>query len=85
MIWATGLRPDHQWVDLPVFDHAGRIRHDGGVITGAPGTYVLGLGVLRRRRSSYIGGADGDTAELAEHLHHHLDSVAASCRSLRYV
>ncbi len=82
VIWATGLRPDHRWVDLPVFDHAGRIRHDGGVIAGASGAYVLGLGALRRRRSSYIGGADGDTAELAEHLHRHLDTVAGSSRSL---
>jgi putative flavoprotein involved in K+ transport len=75
VLWATGLRPDHRFVDLPVFDHAGRIRHDGGVVTGAPGVYVLGLGVLRTRRSSYIAGADGDTAELADHLHRHLDEV----------
>ena len=53
------------WVDLPVFDHKGGIRHDGGVVSGAPGVYVLGLNVLRRRRSSFIGGAAGDTAELA--------------------
>jgi hypothetical protein len=31
--------------------------------------------VLRTRRSSYIAGADGDTAELADHLHRHLDEV----------
>ena len=73
VIWATGLRPDHGWIDLPVFDHAGRIRHHGGAIAGAPGLYVLGLNVLRRRRSSYIGGAAHDTDELAGHLHRHLD------------
>jgi putative flavoprotein involved in K+ transport len=72
VIWATGLRPDHSWIDLPVFDHRGRIRHTGGVVDRAPGVYVLGLNVLRRRRSSYIGGADRDTAELADHLHRHL-------------
>ena len=71
VIWATGYRPDHRWVDLPVFDHRGRIRHRGGVV--APGLYVLGLNVLRRRRSSFIGGAAGDTEELADHLHRHLD------------
>lgn len=76
VVWATGFRPDHHWVDLPVFDHAGRIRHDGGVITAAPGAYVLGLGVLRRRRSSYIGGAEWDTAEIAAHLHRYLDERA---------
>ncbi len=73
VVWATGYRPDHTWVDLPVFDHRGRIRHRGGVVADAPGIYVLGLNVLRRRRSSFIGGAAGDTVELADHLHRHLD------------
>ena len=74
VIWATGYRPDHRWIDLPVFDHRGRIRHDGGVVHEAPGMYVLGLNVLRRRGSSFIGGAARDTAELAAHLHLHLDT-----------
>ena len=75
VVWATGFRPDHRWIDLPVLDHRRHIRHDGGVVTEAPGTYVLGLSMLRRRRSSYIAGADRDTAELADHLHRHLDSI----------
>ena len=75
VLWATGTRPDHRWVDLPVFDHRGRIRHDGGVVLGADGVYVLGLGLLRRRRSSYLAGAADDTTDLAEHLHRHLDAT----------
>jgi putative flavoprotein involved in K+ transport len=78
VIWATGYRPDHRFVDLPVFDHRGRIRHRGGVVDDAPGVYVLGLNVLRRRRSSFIGGAAGDTAELADHLRRHLDKTATT-------
>ena len=74
MIWATGYRADHRWIDLPVFDHRGRIRHDGGVVRDAPGMYVLGLNVLRRRGSSFIGGAARDTAELAAHVHLSLDA-----------
>lgn len=77
VVWATGYRPDHQWVDLPVFDRKGQIRHHGGVVDGVDGVYVLGLNVLRRRRSSYIGGADRDTAELAERVHRHLDAMSA--------
>ncbi|MFC5140608.1 flavin-containing monooxygenase [Actinomycetospora rhizophila] len=72
VLWATGYRPDHSWLALPVLDHKGRLRHDGGVVTGAPGVYVLGTSLLRRRRSTYIGGADQDTAELAAHLADHL-------------
>ena len=57
---------------LPVRDHKGRIVHDGGVVSGAPGVYLLGTSLLRRRRSTYIAGADQDTAELAAHLAAHL-------------
>ena len=38
IIWATGFRPDYSWLDVPVLDRKGRIRHDGGVVA-APGLY----------------------------------------------
>jgi putative flavoprotein involved in K+ transport len=72
VVWATGFRPDLSWVDLPVFDSAGRLRHDGGVVVDAPGVYYLGGTFLRRRRSSFIHGAAADTADLAAHLAAHL-------------
>jgi putative flavoprotein involved in K+ transport len=74
VLWATGFRPDHSWLDIPVCDHKGRIRHDGGVVTGAPGLYVLGLPVLRTRASTYIHGAAADSDALAGHLHSFLSS-----------
>jgi putative flavoprotein involved in K+ transport len=67
VVWATGFRPDFSWVDLPVFDSVGRLRHDGGVVD-APGVYYLGGTFLRRRKSSFIVGAEDDTADLADHL-----------------
>ncbi len=67
IIWATGFRADLSWVDLPVFDAAGHLRHDGGVVD-APGVYVLGSSFLRRRRSSFLHGAVDDTGDLADHL-----------------
>jgi putative flavoprotein involved in K+ transport len=72
IVWATGFRPDHSWLGLPVHDRAGRIRHDGGVVTDAPGLYVLGLPVLRTRASTYIHGTAADTDALAAHLHAYL-------------
>jgi putative flavoprotein involved in K+ transport len=74
VLWATGFRPDHSWLDIPVRDRKGRIRHDGGVVAGAPGLYLLGLPVLRTRASTYIHGAAADTAALADHLHTFLSS-----------
>ncbi len=75
VIWATGYRPDYSWLDVPVLDRKGRIRHDGGVVA-APGMYVMGLPFLRRRKSSFIDGAGPDAAELASHLAHSLERGA---------
>lgn len=72
IVWATGMRPDHRWLDAPVFDRHGDIRHQGGVVEGVQGLYVLGLPFLRRRKSSFIHGAGDDARELAEHLGAHL-------------
>jgi putative flavoprotein involved in K+ transport len=74
VLWATGFRPDHSWLHIPVHDHTGHIRHDGGLVTGAPGLYVLGLPVLRTRASTYIHGAAADSQALAGHLHSFLSS-----------
>jgi putative flavoprotein involved in K+ transport len=74
VLWATGFRPDHSWLEIPVHDHNGRIGHDGGIVTGAPGLYVLGMPVLRTRASTYIHGAAADSEALASHLHSFLSS-----------
>ncbi len=67
VLWATGFRPDYSWLDVPVFDRKGRIRHDGGVVE-APGMYLLGIPFLRRRKSSLIDGAADDAGDLSAHL-----------------
>jgi putative flavoprotein involved in K+ transport len=77
VVWATGFRPDHSWLDLPVFDRKGRIRHDGGVVE-APGVYLMGIPFLRRRKSSLIDGAGDDARDLSTHLAAYLDGVAPS-------
>ena len=76
ILWATGFRPDHSWLDIPVRDRTGRILHNGGVVANAPGLYVLGLPVLRTRASTYIHGALKDTAALGTHLHSFLSHRA---------
>src|SRR5689334_23222212 len=73
VIWATGLQPDFGFLgDLPVFDRKGRVRHDGGVVPGSPGLYVIGLPFLRRRKSTLFDGAGADADDLVAHLVGHL-------------
>ena len=55
-----------------MFDRKGRVRHDGGVVPAGPGLYVIGLPFLRRRKSSFIHGADADAADITAHLVGHL-------------
>jgi putative flavoprotein involved in K+ transport len=71
IVWATGFRPDYDWLDVPVVDEKGRLRHDGGVVD-SPGMYALGLPVLRRRKSTFIYGIEDDAREVIDHLAGHL-------------
>jgi putative flavoprotein involved in K+ transport len=67
VLWATGFRPDYGWLDIPVVDAKGHLRHDGGVVE-SPGLYALALPVLRRRKSTFIHGIEDDAREVIEHL-----------------
>ena len=79
VVWATGFRSNLPWLEPDLLDRKGAIRHDGGVMT-RPGMYALGLPFLRRRKSSFLDGVGPDAEELAVHLAHHLDAVAAPTR-----
>jgi putative flavoprotein involved in K+ transport len=75
VIWAGGYRPDHSWLEVPVLDRKGMIRHDGGVVD-APGLYLMGMQFLRRRKSALIDGACDDARDLSAHLADYLDRRA---------
>jgi putative flavoprotein involved in K+ transport len=72
IVWATGFRPDYRWLDVPVLDTKGQLRHDGGVVVDSPGLYALGLPVLRRRKSTFICGIEDDAREVVDHLTRYL-------------
>jgi putative flavoprotein involved in K+ transport len=76
IVWAAGYRPDYSWLQLPVFDRKGLVEHDGGVVTSAPGVYLMGMQFLRRRKSALIDGAGDDARELSAHLAAHLDNAS---------
>jgi putative flavoprotein involved in K+ transport len=67
ILWATGYYPDYSWLDIPLIDRKGKIRHDGGIVD-CPGMYLMGMTLLRRRKSSFIHGASDDAHDLSAHL-----------------
>jgi len=71
VVWATGFRPDYGWLEVPVLDRKGQIRHDGGVVE-SPGLYLMGMPFLRRRKSALIDGAAADAQDLSDHLTNYL-------------
>ena len=71
IVWATGFRPDYSWLHVPVVDEKGMLRHEGGLVD-SPGMYALGLPVLRRRKSTFIHGAEDDARDVVHALTEHL-------------
>jgi putative flavoprotein involved in K+ transport len=71
IVWATGYRPEYGWLDVPVLDAKGQLRHEGGVVA-SPGLYALGLPVLRRRKSTFIYGIEDDARAVIGHLAQYL-------------
>lgn len=74
VLWATGYRPDYSWLQVPVLDHKGQIRHTGGVVD-SPGMYLMGANFMRRRKSSFIHGAGDDARDLSQHLAAYLERL----------
>ena len=67
VVWATGFRVDHSWIDVPVFDAGGRLIHQRGV-TQAPGLYFLGMQWQHTRGSALLGWVKDDAEYLAERI-----------------
>jgi putative flavoprotein involved in K+ transport len=67
VIWASGFRNDHSWIDAPIFDDRPRIVHRRGV-TDSAGLYFLGLTWQHTRGSALIGWVGDDAAYIADHI-----------------
>jgi putative flavoprotein involved in K+ transport len=79
VIWATGFRTDHAWIDVPVFDQAGTLEHKRGV-TGSPGLYFVGLSWQHTRGSALLGWVKDDAAHIAAKVAAFRPGAAADVR-----
>jgi putative flavoprotein involved in K+ transport len=64
--WDTGLP---SFIDLPVFDEAGDVEHDRGVIASQPGLYFVGLKFQHCVLSDTLFAMERDAAHVVERLH----------------
>jgi len=79
VLLATGYRPHHPWLHLPITGPDSSIQQYRGV-TAAPGMYVVGQRFQHRRDSAFIDGARHDAEAIVRHLLHQAGEVhAAPC------
>ncbi len=68
IVWCTGYRPDHSWIDLPVIGRDGLPDHERGVCPTQPGLYFLGQLFQYSLASSMIHGVGRDAKYVADHI-----------------
>jgi putative flavoprotein involved in K+ transport len=69
VIWATGYRPSHDWIDLPVLDEDSDLASDHhGVVASEPGLYRVGREFLYAYNSHTVGGVGRDARRIARRI-----------------
>jgi putative flavoprotein involved in K+ transport len=69
VVWCTGYRRAHEWIDLPVLgeDEDVTTDHDG-VVASEPGLYRVGREFLHAFNSHTVGGVGRDAARIAKRI-----------------
>lgn len=68
VVWATGYRPDYDWIDTLACAPDGWPVHRRGVAVGAPGLYFLGIPFQYALTSGLIGGVGRDARYIADRI-----------------
>jgi putative flavoprotein involved in K+ transport len=76
IVWATGFKVDHSFIEAPILDGAGRLVHQRGV-TESPGLYFLGLSWQHTRGSALLGWVKDD----AEHIANQIEKFSPTVRA----
>jgi putative flavoprotein involved in K+ transport len=67
VVWATGYRPNYDWIHIPGVVREGHVVHRRGVAE-VPGLYFLGLSWQHTRGSALLGFVNDDAAYLADRI-----------------
>jgi putative flavoprotein involved in K+ transport len=66
VIWCTGFHSGFDWIELPVFDAQGQLKHRSGIAENQPGLYFVGLPFLHAMSSPMIHGVGRDAARIVD-------------------
>jgi len=70
VVWCTGYRPQHDWIDLPVLDDDSDVASDHyGAVASQPGLYRVGREFLYAFNSHTVGGVGRDARRVARRIH----------------
>jgi putative flavoprotein involved in K+ transport len=67
VVWSTGFRRDHRWIEIPAFDGRGYPMHWRGA-TSVPGLYFLGLPWQHTWGSGRFEAVGRDAEFIADHI-----------------
>lgn len=70
VVWATGIRHDYSWIDLPLPIKDGWPVEYRGVVAELPGLYFLGLAFQYSISSGEMSGVGRDAAYIADRIVH---------------
>jgi len=68
VIWCTGYNKGLSWIDLPIFDTDGFLKHDRGVAKSVPGLYFVGQHFLYALSSATLLGVGRDAKFIADEI-----------------
>ena len=68
VVWCTGFGKDLSWVDLPIFDDQGEVRHERGVAVDEPALGFVGLRFQFAFASDVLPGFNRDARYVVDRL-----------------
>jgi putative flavoprotein involved in K+ transport len=78
VIWATGYRPDLDWIDGLKLAASGWPETERGAVPGTPGLYFVGMPFQYALTSGLIGGVDRDAAFVVDQVVQRLPAAVSS-------
>jgi len=68
VVWSTGFDHTYPWIQLPITDENGHVKHVRGVVESQPGLYFVGIPFQHRISSSLIDGVGEDAQYVVEKI-----------------